>query len=545
MRMPRAIALLACTAALAATTAACSGATQPPAAGGGASFEVTPLSPPAQGPLDSFTWSLYAEPYTLDYALAYDYPPNTVLANVCEQLLRVTPDLKTEPGLAVKWAQPDPRTLVYTLRPGVRFHDGTTMTADDVVASLKRQMDPKTGSPWGSSFKNVDAIEKTGPLEVTVRLGKADVLFHELMAASPGTVVSAASLAEGGKDYGTPKGKLNCTGPYALDTWAQGDSITLKKHPAYWDTKLTPKSGQVKFTFIEDAAARSNAFLSGTADGGYMVPSSSFAQLRSGGKGTLLFGPNTGAANLAVLDHHGALGDLKVRKALSMALDRKNIIKAAAGGVGVPAKAPAARGAWALAPEKTATLYDTLPEPVYDIAAAKKLVQEAGATGRKITIATSTLAPEISVVANAVQAAGRQIGLEVELKPVSPDAYSSLFVDPNARAGLDLVITVGYDNTPDPLEFYQYLRTGDFGNYGNWSNAEYDVAFDRANSEPEAGKRAELTAKLQKIALAELPIIPVYEAPHSVFLGKRVTGAPAGIAQLYYPWAATIGAAKR
>ncbi|MFB6837744.1 ABC transporter substrate-binding protein [Streptomyces sp. NPDC056361] len=545
MRMPRAIALLACTAALAATTAACSGATKPPAAGGGASFKVTPLSPPAQGPLDSVTWSLYAEPYTLDYALAYDYPPNTVLANVCEQLLRVTPDLKIEPGLAVKWAQPDPRTLVYTLRPGVKFHDGTTMTADDVVASLKRQMDPKTGSPWGSSFKNVDAIEKTGPLEVTIRLGKADVLFHELMAASPGTIVSAASLTKGGKDYGTPKGELNCTGPYALEKWAQGDNITLKKHAAYWDTKLAPKSERVKFTFIEDVAARSNAFLSGTADGGYMVPSSSFNQLRSGGKGTLLFGPNTGATNLAVLDYHGPLGDLKVRKALSMALDRKNIIKAAAGGVGIPAKAPAARGAWALAPEKTAALYDTLPEPAYDIAAAKKLVQEAGATGRKITIATSSLAPEISVVSNAVQAAGRQIGLEVELKPVSPDAYSSLFVDPSARTGLDLVITVGYDNTPDPLEFYQYLRTGDFGNYGNWSNAEYDVAFDRANSEPDAGKRAELTAKLQKIALDELPIIPVYEAPHSVFLGKRVTGAPAGIAQLYYPWAATIGAAKR
>ncbi|MEX0173332.1 ABC transporter substrate-binding protein [Streptomyces sp. LMG1-1-1.1] len=544
MRMPRAIALLACTAALAATTAACSGATKPPVSAGGTDFKVTPLSPPAQGPLDSFTWSLYAEPYTLDYALAYDYPPNTVLANVCEQLLRVTPDLKIEPGLAVKWAQPDPRTLVYTLRPGVKFHDGTTMTADDVVASLKRQMAPETGSPWGSSFKNVDAIEKTGPLEVTIRLGKDDILFQEMMAASPGTVVSAASLAQG-KDYGTPKGKLNCTGPFALDTWAQGDSITLKKHAAYWDPKLAAKSEKVKFTFIEDAAARSNAFLSGSADGGYMVPSSSFAQLRSSSKGSLLFGPNTAGSNLAVLDFHGALGDLKVRKALSMALDRKNIIKAAAGGVGVPAKAPAARGAWALAPEKTAALFDTLPEPAYDVEAAKKLVQEAGATGRTVTVATSSMAPEISVVANAVQAAGRQIGLDVKLKPVSPDAYSSIFVDPNARTGLDLVITNGYDNTPDPLEFYQYLRTGDFGNYGNWSNAEFDVAFDRANSEPDAGKRAELTARLQKIALDELPVIPVYEAPFSVFLGKRITGAPTGVVQLYYPWAATIGAAKR
>ncbi|MEF9887168.1 ABC transporter substrate-binding protein [Streptomyces sp. P9-A4] len=546
MRMPRAIALLACTAALAATTAACSGATAPrPAVGGtGADFEVTPLSPPAKGNLDSFTWSLYAEPYTLDYALAYDYPPNTVLANVCEQLFRVTPDMKIEPGLALKYTQPDPRTLVYTLRPGVKFHDGTTMTADDVVASLKRQMDPATGSPWGSVFKNVDAIEKTGPLEVTLRLGKADILLNELMAASPGTIESAAYLAKAGKDYGTPKGGVNCTGPFSLASWDAGSGITLKKNAAYWDPKLTAKSESVKFNFIEDPAARTSAFLSGTSDGGYMVASNSYDKLRSSGKGSLIFGPNTAASNIAVLDFHGPLGNLKVRQALSMALDRKNIIKAAAGGVGVPAKAPAARGAWALSPEKTAAIYDTLPEPVYDIEAAKKLIQEAGVSGRTITLATSTLAPEISVVANAVQDAGRKIGLDVKLKSVAPEAYSNIFVDPNAREGLDLVITQGYDNTPDALEFYQYLRTGDFGNYGNWSNAEYDVAFDRANSEPDTAKRADKTAELQKIALRELPILSVFEAPYSVFLGKRITGAPTGIAQLYYPWAATIGAAK-
>ncbi|WP_306325544.1 ABC transporter substrate-binding protein [Streptomyces venezuelae] len=544
MRMPGFI-VFVCTAALAASLTACSGATRPQTgSSGGAGFDVTPTSPAAKGELDSFTWSLYAEPYTLDYALAYDYPPNTVLANVCEQLLRVTPDLRIEPGLAVAWTRPDPRTLVYTLRPGVKFHDGTTMTADDVVASLKRQTDPATGSPWGSAFKNVDSVEKTGPLEVTIRLGKADVLFHELLAASPGTVVSAASLARQGKDYGTPKGSLNCTGPFSLEKWAQGDSITLRRNPAYWDKKLVPKSDSVKFTFVEDPAARANAFLSGAADGGYMVPATSLGQLRGSGKGSLLFGPNTAAANLAVLDFHGPLGNLKVRKALSMALDRKNIVKAAAGGVGVPAKAPAARGAWALAPEKTATLFDTLPEPAYDVEGARKLVQEAGATGRTITLVTSSLAPEISVVANAVQAAGRQIGLDVRLKPVSPDAYSGIFVDPAAREGLDLVVTNGYDNTPDPLEFYQYLRTGDFGNYGKWSDAEFDVAFDRANSEPDPGKRAELTGKLQEIALRELPVIPVYEAPYSVFLGKRITGAPTGIAQLYYPWAATIGAAQ-
>ncbi|MFG3346315.1 ABC transporter substrate-binding protein [Streptomyces sp. NPDC048018] len=543
MRTPRLLAALACTAALAVTASACSGASRPTGADAG-SYTVTPLTPAAKRGLPLITWSLYAEPYTLDYAQAYDYPPNTVLANVCEQLLRVTPDLKVEPGLAVKWANPDPLVWVYTLRPGVTFHDGTVMTADDVVASLKRQMDPATGSPWGSAFKNVRAVEKTGPLEVTLRLTKPDVLLNELMAASPGTVESAAFLARTGKGYGVPGGKVNCTGPYALDTWQQGESITLRKHPGYWDEKLRPKTDTVRFTFVEDPAARTSAFLSGTADGGYMVPSSSFGQLRTTTKGKLYFGPNTATSNLAVLDFKGTLGDLKVRKALSMALDRPNIIKAAAGGIGVPAKAPTARGAWALLPERTEGYFKELDEPVHDVAGAKRLVEEAGATGKKITLVTSTLAPEISVVANAVQAAGRQIGLDVRLKAVAPEAYSSIFVDPNARKGLDLVITSGYDNTPDPLEFYQYLRTGDFGNYGSWSDPVYDSAFDRANAAADPGARSDLTQELQRIAMRELPIIPIYEAPYSVFLGSRVTGAPAGIAQLYYPWAATIGAAR-
>ncbi|MCX4553724.1 ABC transporter substrate-binding protein [Streptomyces sp. NBC_01387] len=543
--MSRTTALLACSAVIAAA-AGCSGATTSRNGGSAApAYTVTPNSPAAKGSLDSFTWSLYAEPYTLDYALAYDYPPNTVLANVCEQLLRVTPDMKIAPGLAVKYTNPDPKTWVYTLRPGVKFHDGSTMTADDVVASLKRQMNPATGSPWGSTFKNVSSIRKSGPLEVTIRLSKPDVLLNELMAASPGTIESAAYLAKAGKEYGGPKGGVDCTGPYKLDHWAQGDSITLKKNNAYWDRSLTPKTGTVKFTFTEDPSARTNAFLSGTADGGYLVPSSAFNQLRTSSKGKLYFGPNTGASDLAVLNLKGTLGNLKVRQALSMAIDRKNIIKAAAGGIGVPSKAPAARGAWALTPKKKADEYfKQLPEPVYDVAAAKKLITEAGATGHKVTVVTSSMTPEISVVANAVQAAGKQIGLDVRLKAVAPDAYTSIFVDPGARKGLDLVITNGYDNTPDPLEFYQYLRTGDFGNYGNWSNAEFDALFDKANAEPDPARRAELTAELQRITVRELPIIPLYEAPYSVFLGNRISGAATGIAQLYYPWAATIGAAQ-
>ncbi|MEU9040555.1 MULTISPECIES: ABC transporter substrate-binding protein [unclassified Kitasatospora] len=546
-RRSRSTTLLAAGSLLVAMAAtACSGATAKHAANadGTSGYQVAALTPPAKGSLPSFSWSLYAEPQSLDYALAYDYPPNTVLANVCEQLFRVTPDMKIEPGLALKSANPDPLTWVYTLREGVKFHDGATMTADDVVASLTRQMDPATGSSWASAFKNVASITKSGPLEVTITLTKPDVLLNELLAASPGTIESAAYLARAGKDYGSPKGGVDCTGPYAIDTWAQGESITLKRNPAYWDNSLAPKADSVKFVFIADASARASGWLSGAVDGGYMVPSSSLVQIQGSSRGKVYFGPNTAAADLAVLDLHGTLGDLRVRQALSMALDRDGIIKSAAGGIGVPAKAPAAQGAWGIAPERTAGYFAALPAPVHDVDGARKLVRDAGASGKKVVMATSSLAPEISVVGNAVQAAGRQIGLDVELRPVSPDAYSALFTDPAARAGLDLVVTNGYDNTPDPLEFYQSLHTGDFGNYANWSDPEFDALYDQAVAATDPGARADLTAKLQQIAVRELPSIPLYEAPFSVFLGSRITGAPAGIAQLYYPWAATIGSAR-
>lgn len=525
---------------LALAVAACGG---PPSGTKGAAgaFEITKDTPPAKGPVDTVTWSLYAEPQSLDYAYAFDYPPNTVLANVCEQLMRITPDLKVEPGLATAAEAPDPKRWVYTIRPGVRFHHGSTLTADDVVASMRRHMDPKVGSYWVSVYRNVERIDKTGPMEVTVHLKKPDQLFNEEMGTSAGTIASAASLAKEG--YGTPDVGVDCTGPFSLDSWQKGQSITLKKFGGYWDPSLAPKANTIRNVFIPDPAARVNALLAGEVDGGYLLPSSGFPKLRTATSGTLYFGPNTTAVNLIPTDLKGTLGDVKVRKALSMALDRDGIIRAAAGGVATPAKAPGATGAWGIAPEAAKEYYAKLPALTRDVAGAKKLIEEAGATGKKIVMATSTLSPEIGVIANAVQSAGQAIGLQVELKAVAPEAYTALFSDPKAREGIDLVMTIWYDSTPDPLEFYGILTTGDFANYGGYSNPEYDALVDEANAQADPAARAATVARLQEIAVRDVVWIPLYEVPHSMFLNKRLTGAPTGIAQLVFPWGAPLGSA--
>lgn len=535
------IVLFSAVAALIAfATTACGGAPTT----SGVPFDIVSGTPAAEGPVDEVTWSLYAEPQSLDYVYAFDYPPNTVLANVCEQLQRITPDMKVVPGLAIASTSPDALRWVYTIRPGVRFHDGSMLTADDVVASLRRHLDPAVGSYWISVFQNVTAVEKTGPMEVTVHLKKPDQLFNVEMGTSAGTVASAASMDKAGRDYGTPDGGVNCTGPYSLAKWDKGQSITLRKFDGYWDTTLTPMANTIKEVFIEDPAARVNAMLSGEVDGGYLLPPSGYATLRSTPTGTLYFGPNTTAVNLIPTDLTGTLGDVRVRKALSMALDRTGIIAAGASGVATPAKAPAAIGAWALDPEGAKGYYAQLPELTRDIAGAKALIAEAGATGKPVVMATSTLTPEIGVIANAVQSAGREIGLDVTLRPVAPDAYTALFSDPEARTGLDLMMTTNYDSTPDPLEFYGILATGNFSNYGGYSNPAYDRLVDQAGATADPAARCAVTAQLQRIAVDELVWIPLYEVPNSLFLNSRVTGAPTSIAHLEYPWAATLGAAR-
>lgn len=244
---------LACLAVL----AACAG----PPTGGADSGSPAALSsgtPRAAGEIDSFSWAVYAEPPTLDYTVAFDYPQNTILSNVCESLMRWTPGLTVEPGLARRATNPDPTTWVYDLRAGVRFHDGRTMSADDVVFSLERQRDPDNAAAWAQMFQNVTAVTRTGPLQVTVKLKRPDSQFPQYMATAAGVVASRAAVEKAGRDYGTTGG-LACTGPYRLRAWHKGQSIELERFDGYRGDRA--KAATVEFRFLTDPSARTNALL--------------------------------------------------------------------------------------------------------------------------------------------------------------------------------------------------------------------------------------------------------------------------------------------
>ncbi|MGW7579000.1 ABC transporter substrate-binding protein [Streptomyces sp. NPDC054765] len=528
------------------TAAACS---QPGAEFGaatGKNIKQVVDTPAAKGPLDEVRWNLGTEPNSLDWIYGYDYPPNTVIANVCESLLRLGPDFSVHPNLAEKVGHPDPKTWVYTIRQGVKFHDGTTMTPEDVAYSLRRHMDAKLGSYWATSFRNVHSVEATGAHQVTVRLTRPDALFNQLMAAPPGVVASKAYIEKQGARFGTPDGGLDCTGPFKLAEWTKGQSITLTRFDGYWDTAHAAKAKTLDFSFLGDPSTAVNALVSGEIDGSYDIRATSLPKLLASHSGTVYYGPTTSTLSLAVSDLKGALADRRIRQALSLAIDRKALRKAAFAGHGVPSKAVASTFSWGQEPARSVyrSAYDALPVVDQNLAEARKLVQEAGPPSRPIVVAANSADPINALIGTEVQAAGKRVGLDVQIKTVAPDAYSALFGDPKAREGIDLFTTSWYADIADPLQVYLNWRSDSFSNYAGYKNAAYDKLIEQGVGESDPAKRAAIAVRAQQTVSKDLLWIPLLQTPNSLFLGKRVTGAPATNAYLYYPWGAQIGSAR-
>lgn len=506
------------------------------------SYKITATTPAATQELDKVTWSTYAEPSSLDYAYAFDYASNQILSNVCESLLRLNSDLTISPGLASVFENRTPTTWVYTIREGVKFHDGTTLTADDVVASLSRHLDPAVGSYWSASFANVESITKTGEHEVTVTTRTPDSQVNLALSGAPGVVESAATLSSVGADYGNSTGGVNCTGPFALDKWKSGESLVLARFDDYWDQDLKAKSKEIDFLFMEDPNTRMNAFKSGEVDGGWLIPSNAIADLNASGAGQVYFGLNTVVNSMVVSNPEGPLGKPEVRKALLQAIDRDKLVQAAESGYGSKTNSLTPQSVW---PQDDASVmasaFTDLVDYPYDVEAATQAVKDAGVAGDEITITTTPMGNAHSVVAQAVAAAAESIGLTATIKTMTPDTYTTLFSDPEARKGTDLFFNIWYLSTPDPVEMLSVLRTDEFSNYGSWSDPKYDDIVNQAIGTMDASERSMVAVGAQQILNEQVPWLPLYETPNLLWMNERITGPSPSVNFLYYPWAALIG----
>jgi len=505
-------------------------------------------TPAAAGDLELATWNLpFGEPSSIDPIKAFNYPENTVVANLCEGLMQLQPDYSIKPNLAERVDTPDATTYVYTLRQDVTFWDGQPMTAADVVYSLKRHLDPEEGSYWaGDVVGNIASVEQTGDAEVTVKLTAPDATFNSYMVTPIGTVVEQAFREKAGASFGTPAGGVMCTGPYSVGQWNEGQSISLTRNDSYWNADKAAKTAQVDINFIVDSAAIANALNTGAIDGSYDVPLGALSTLQGSTQGTLDLGRSLQLVAI-ISTGHGAFADPAVRKALMLATDRDAIAETVFEGTAQASRSLIPADGWAYGSEVFQSGREALAPTSVDIEGAKEALKDASVdVSQPIKIVYPSERTYYADIISEISNGARAIGLTVEPSAVPSAQFGAFFSDPAAREGSDAFVTNNYMDVPDPLAYLRtILGTGGSQNYNDYSNPQVDELLSEAAATADDDKRAALVNEIQEIALADLPWIPIVDPSVRLFLNNRVTGVPASFVYLYYPWAADLGASGK
>lgn len=544
MKLSRSITAVAATLSLALTVAACSSDSQKKSGESPVASSLVTTTKAGTKPVDHITWALYRDPVSIDPITAGDYPELTVTSLMCESLFKQEPDGKVVPGLATGITYPTPTTAEIKLRDDVTFADGSPMTAADVVFSIQRNIDPKLGGYWIPVLNRIKSVREKDASTVEVELNEPDYWLESALSFMAGVVVQKAYVESKGKDYGTSKGGEMCTGPYKLNEWRTGDVLSVVTNDHYWGGGAAPLVHQIDFKGIPDEATLTSALQTGEVDGSYLeLPLSTLDQVISGGTVNIYRGQSYTIDAFIVADTtRGLLQDKRVRQALSLAFDRDSYTTALYKGTAQPARAIGSPGTWGYERDVFTKAWDALPEPKVDIEAAKKLIAEAGAQGKTLTLGMSNEINKLATEASAMKAAAEKIGLKVKLYSLSADAYSGFFLDPKVRAKVDGFFTTNFPTWADPGRLYAAFGVpGAEQDYGKYDNPEVADMLQRARSEADPKKRADMVVQAQTILADDLPWIPIVAPDTVLALNKRLSGATVTSQHYFAPWATDLG----
>jgi peptide/nickel transport system substrate-binding protein len=455
-------------------------------------------------------------------------------------------DMKVVPDLAVSWRTIDDTHWEFKLRPGVVFHDGSPFTADDVVFTYQRARDvPNAPGSFLQYLKHVTKTTAADPLTVIVETDGPDpILLNELQNVWIVSRKNGAGAASA--DYNSGKAAIG-TGPYKLAEWVPGDHITLQRFDGYFGPK--PDWERVTYRAITNDAARTAALLSGDVDMIASVPGNDLANVRA----NPALAVSTMQSNRCffwtvdvdrdvspmVTDSDGKpmtknpLKDVRVRRAMSKALDRNALVSRVMQGQGVPASQ--------FMPDGVPGTDPNLKPEAYDLDGAKKLLAEAGyPNGFGLTVAsTNDRYINDAAMTQAVGQMWSRLGLKIVVDTLPKAVYFPRAV----KLEFSVLLSGNSTDTSEPLSQLNYLL-GTFnaakgigaGNYGRYSNPELDKLLAMAGVTLDDGKRAAIVAQAYDLALGkDVAAIPM-------LFQITAWGMRKGIAYGGFPQDATVAA---
>ena len=441
------------------------------------------------------------EPSSLDPTADATAVIDTIFTgNVFQTLTELGQQSNILPSVAQSWDVSDDG-LVYTFRlqQGLKFTDGTDLTAETVKFAFDRAMAPDSVNPSKGIFKPIQKVEAVDPHTVRMTLSAPDNLFLYNMSRGDAAIVAPASAD-------TNKTQPVGSGPYKFKSWTKGDRLTLELNPM---SPLAAKAQlrEVTYKFTTDPAASVAAILAGDIDAFPNLPAvESLAQFEADPRFTVAVGSTGGEVILALNNDRKPLDDVRVRRAIQMAIDRSAIIEGAMFGYGQQI------GSF-FAPHHVAyvDLTDRYP---YDPAKAKAAIEAAGAAGAKLTLQPPPF-PYAKRSAEIIAQMLNEVGLAVEVQNVEWPFW----------------ISEVYKKKQYDMTIVAHVEWNDYGNlargkdyYWSYDNpATVDlVDYIRRQTDPVAANAA--LAALQMIGAHDAPAAYLFQLPQTGVYAKGLSG---------------------
>jgi len=455
----------------------------------------------AQNRKDSAVLGMILEPPGLDPTVAAAAAIGEVVHyNVLEGLTKINMDGSIVPLLAESWTiDPDGKVYTFKLRKGVKFTDGEAFDASDVKFSFERaKAEGSTNKAKKAVFDNIARIDTPDPYTVLIVLNQADGNFLFRMGENTAVILdpkSAASTAT--KPVGT--------GPFKLDAWAKGSSITLAKNDAYRNAAAV-KMKKVTFRFINDPAAQVAALLAGDIDGMPRFGSiNALKQFQSDARFTVVAGGTEGKTIISINNKKKPFDDVRVRRALAAAIDRKAVIDGSAEGLAKPIGSH-------MVPSDAGYIDLTGANP-YNPEKAKALLKEAGvATPLNVTLTLPP--PEYARKGGEIVAAQlAKVGVVAKIENVEWAQWlSGAF-----KGNYDLTMI----SHVEPLDFDRYT---DPAYYWGYNSKAYNDLFAQYNGTADAKGRLKILGDIQRQLATDSVNVYLYQLPQFAVSKKQLKG---------------------
>ncbi|TFZ01131.1 ABC transporter substrate-binding protein [Ramlibacter rhizophilus] len=461
-----------------------------------AALATLPAGVLAQGKKNTLTLAMALEPPGLDpTAGAASAIAEITLYNVYETLTKINPDGTVSPLLAESWeVSPDLRTYTFKLRKGVKFHNGVPFDAHTAKFSFERAGAEKSTNKDKRTFAAMETVRAVDDHTLVIVNKELDPDMLFLLGQATAIMVEPKSVdSNATKPVGT--------GPYVLENWVKGSSVTLRKWPEYRNADQI-KIERATFRFISDPAAQMAALLAGDVDVFQRVTPRSVPQLKGNPRFQVLVAGSRAKTILAMNNKKKPLDDVRVRRAIAAAIDRKAVIQGAGDGYGAPIGSHYVPGAFGYV--------DTTGVNPYDPDKARALLKEAGiTTPLELTIVLPP-PPYARQGGEVIASMLSKVGINARLQNVEWAQWLSNV----------------YGNKNYDMTIISHVEPFDLGNFGkpgyywNYENPKFVELYDKYKNAPRPQDRAKLLADIQRL-IAEDSVHAFLYQPQWVTVANR------------------------